>query len=133
MQNIHKSELIAAPIDRVWAALTDAQTVGTWMKDTSVEIDLQISGEYKIFSGSIAGLFLQILPPTELAYTWKPVKSRRRWRDSVVEWKLAPEGDGTRVNLVHRDLPNQTERDSHDDGWDIFWLWPMKAWLEGSK
>jgi Activator of Hsp90 ATPase homolog 1-like protein len=33
-----------------------------------------------------------------------------------VEVTPAPDGDGSRVRLVHRNLP-ESERDSHDGGW----------------
>jgi hypothetical protein len=36
---------------------------------------------------------------------------------STVEVTLAPDGDGTRLRLVHRDLP-ESERSPHDGGWD---------------
>jgi uncharacterized protein YndB with AHSA1/START domain len=37
--------------------------------------------------------------------------------ESTVEVTLAPDGDGTHLRLVHRDLP-ESERASHDGGWE---------------
>jgi Activator of Hsp90 ATPase homolog 1-like protein len=36
---------------------------------------------------------------------------------STVEVTLAPDGDGTRLRLVHRDLP-ESERAPHEGGWE---------------
>jgi hypothetical protein len=40
---------------------------------------------------------------------------------------------GTKVALTHSTFPNQHERDSHDEGWDVYFLGPMKEWLEHKK
>ncbi len=40
---------------------------------------------------------------------------------------------GTRVHLTHDRFPNVDERDSHDEGWDVYWLSPMKDWLEETR
>jgi uncharacterized protein YndB with AHSA1/START domain len=37
-------------------------------------------------------------------------------RLSTVEVTLKPDGEGTRVRPVHRDLP-ESERAGHDEGW----------------
>jgi hypothetical protein len=36
------------------------------------------------------------------------------------------------VRLTHDKFPNTEERDSHDEGWDVYWLKPMKEWLEAN-
>jgi uncharacterized protein YndB with AHSA1/START domain len=64
------------------------------------------------------GRFVTVDPPRRVVFTWGftepdigvPVGS------TIVEVSLAPEGDGTRVQLVHRDLP-PSEVASHSGGW----------------
>jgi hypothetical protein len=49
-----------------------------------------------------------------------------------VRWELsAALGDkGTLVHLTHSQFPNAEERDGHDEGWDDYFLGPMKEWVE---
>ena len=62
--------------------------------------------------------FVTVDPPKRVVFTWGfteptvnvPVGS------TTVEVSLTPEGSGTRVQLVHHDLP-PSEIGSHEDGW----------------
>lgn len=124
---IEKDISIAAPIDRVWAALTDPAAIGAWMGDEEqVAVDLRVGGAYQFFGGAPTGVVTKLRRPNTLEYTWRQAE----WPDSVVRWKLARDGAGTKVHLTHDTFPNQAERDSHDEGWDTYWLEPMRAWLE---
>jgi len=64
------------------------------------------------------GEFVEVDPPKRVVFTWGftepevnvPVGS------TTVEVTLTPEGTGTRVHLVHHDLP-PSEVTSHEGGW----------------
>lgn len=133
MKTIVKNQVIQAPLDRVWAALTDPRTIGEWMLDSLVEADLQIGGKYAFFGGETTGTFTAIAAPNTLEYTWRQSSWSSDWADSIVRWELTPAGNHTQVHLTHDHFPNQDERDSHDEGWDTYWLEPMRAWLEGEE
>jgi uncharacterized protein YndB with AHSA1/START domain len=64
------------------------------------------------------GEFVEVSPPTRVVFTWgfeNPGVAVRPG-ESTIEVTLEPEGDGTRVRLVHRDLP-ESERADHAAGW----------------
>ena len=43
MTDIEKNVLIAAPIEKVWAALTDPTNIRGWMgDDDTIEVDLRV-------------------------------------------------------------------------------------------
>lgn len=131
MQPIRKSVRIAAPIEKVWAALTDPESIRGWMGlDSVVRVDLQVGGRYQLFGGETTGVFTQIQKPGVLEYTWRQGEWPAEWADSVVRWELASDGPGTRVTLAHDGFPNEAERDGHAEGWDLYWLGPMQDWLE---
>ena len=133
MADIRKSLVIAAPIEKVWAALTDPPAIRGWMgEDSQVEVDLKVGGRYRLFGGDTSGQFTRVNPPDLLEYTWRQAEWKREWPDSVVRWALTRTGSDTQVRLTHGQFPNHDERDSHDEGWDIYWLEPMKDWLEAA-
>lgn len=132
MSEIEKLVYIAAPIDRVWAALIEAGVIAHWMEDESVTSDPVVGGRYALFGGETTGQYTQVEGPTNLAYTWRQATWAKDWPDSQVRWELAVEGAGTRLKLVHSHFPNADERDGHDEGWEVYWLKPMKAWLEAT-
>jgi len=130
MSNIEKSTNIAAPIEQVWAALTDPTAIGDWIEDDSVEVDLKVGGRYQFFGRATTGAFIHIEPPHLLEYTWRQQEWPQVWPDSLVRWDLRAAPAGTEVRLTHSQFPNTEERDSHAEGWDIYFLEPMKEWLE---
>jgi len=133
MSDIEKNIQIAAPIEKVWAALTDPTAIRGWMgEDSTVEVDLKVGGRYRLFEGNTTGVFKQIEKPNTLEYTWRQGEWDKAWPDSLVHWELsaAPGDKGTLVHLTHSQFPNTQERDGHDEGWDDYFLGPMKEWLE---
>ena len=65
------------------------------------------------------GEFVEVSPPSRVVFTWgfENADVGVEPGASTVEVTLAPDGDGTRLRLVHRGLP-ESERASHDDGWE---------------
>jgi glutathione S-transferase len=131
MADIEKSMRIEAPLPDVWAALTEPEAIMGWMGDDSqVAVDLREGGRYQFFFGATTGTVTHLDPPHALAYTWRQEEWPSDWPDSIVTWQLQPDGDATQVHLTHTTFPNAAERDGHDQGWDLYWLNPMKDWLE---
>ena len=114
MFKVEKNMAIAAPVEKVWLALTNEQAIAAWMGDGTVEVDLRISGEYRFFDRQTTGRFLRIQPLLQLDYTWRQSEWKKGWPDSVVHWTLAPAGEGTQVSLTHDAFPNEKERAGHD-------------------
>jgi uncharacterized protein YndB with AHSA1/START domain len=64
------------------------------------------------------GEFVEVAFPSRVVFTWgfENADVGVEPGQSTVEVTLAPDGDGTRLRLVHRDLP-ESERAPHDGGW----------------
>ncbi|HVO41745.1 MAG TPA: SRPBCC domain-containing protein [Aggregatilineales bacterium] len=129
-EDIERNVLIAAPIGKVWRAMTDPEIIAEWMSDDSVQISLKIGGTYRFFNGETTGAFMQVDKPKSLAYTWRQVDWLKEWPDSIVQWEFEPVGRSTRITLLHSRLPNKEQRDSHDEGWDLYFLEPLQEFLE---
>ena len=127
---IRKTILIKAPVEKVWAALTDAKAIGSWMGGEGIKVTLRMGGTFTLFGGDTTGKFMEIRRPNTLEYSWRQHTWQKAWADSIVRWELNPKGKSTYLRLVHSQFPNTEERDSHEEGWDTYWLKPMKAWLE---
>lgn len=131
MRPLTRTILIAAPLERVWTALTDQEVIFTWLGGHSpVRLDLRVGGAYSLFAGEIWGVFTRIEPPSRLAYTWRINTWAPEWPDALVEWALTPAGQDTQVRLTQQPFPTQEEQESHEEKWDVYLLDPMKAWAE---
>jgi uncharacterized protein YndB with AHSA1/START domain len=115
---------IAASPETVWRFLSDPERARSWW-GVRVELDLVAGGRYRVEvvpGRVVSGAFVEIDPPRRLVYTfgWEegsgipgavPPGSTR------VEIDLISEGAGTRLRLVHRDLPGPESAASHTRGW----------------
>ena len=118
----------AAP-DRVFEAFADPQGLAVWMcpaDDTthaSVELDFRVGGRFRIVMHGAErdyvqhGEYLSIDPGERIVMTWISEfvpEAEARTRVTVT---FDPEGEGTRLRLVHDGLPSGDRYDGHEGGW----------------
>jgi uncharacterized protein YndB with AHSA1/START domain len=109
---IERDIVIAAPIERVWAVITEPEHVGKWFGDIGAKIDLRPGGEFRCSwekYGSVLGVVVKVDPPKFFSYRWaRPLgASVQPGNSTLVEFSLTAEGKGTRLRVVEsgfRDL-----------------------------
>src|SRR6476469_792272 len=100
--DIVKDVTLPAPIERVWAALTDPSTMQGWIgPDKKRKVDLRVGGKYVIFDGETTGTFILIDRPYLLEYSWRQGTWAADWPDSLVRWELSSDGGETHIHLTH--------------------------------
>ena len=105
---IERETFINAPIERVWALITEAQHLGRWFGDAGATVDLRPGGEMVLRweeHGTSHARVVAVEPPTRFSYRWAPFKDPGGeepvdGNSTLVEFTLAPEGDGTRLRVV---------------------------------
>jgi uncharacterized protein YndB with AHSA1/START domain len=104
-ERIEREVVIAAPVERVWAAITQAEHVGSWFGDAGAEIDLRPGGAIVIRwkdYGTGYGIVERVEPPRVFAWRGALIGHTevRADNSTLVEFTLSPEGDGTRLRVV---------------------------------
>lgn len=128
VKTIKQTYLIEAPPQRVFEALTNAKEISAW-SGSEAEMDARPGGAFSLWDGSILGTNLELVPNKKLMQSWKEA----RWTaDSTVTFTLTPDGEGTRLDLLHDDVPDE-EHDAIAEGWDVYYLGVIKEYLEGSR
>lgn len=95
-----------APIQKVWAALTDKNKMKQWYFDLE-EFKPEVGFEFRFHGGTEENQYLHICKITEVIPQKKLTHS---WRydgypgDSFVSFELFAEGDKTRLKLTHTGL-----------------------------
>jgi uncharacterized protein YndB with AHSA1/START domain len=115
--------VIGAPPETVFPYFTDPERMVRWM-GTEAVMDARPGGAYRILVGgryAAAGEFVELDPPNRVVFTWGWEGGEMSVAPgaSTVEVTLTPEDDGTRVVLVHRDLPEDS-RAPHAHGWEHY-------------
>jgi len=114
---------IDASPETVWEFFVDPDKLVRW-KGMNADLDPRPGGVYRceVIPGHTAlGEYLELNPPHRLVFTWGwENESAVPPGTSTIEVELTPEGDGTRLHFVHRDLPGAESVESHAHGWDHY-------------
>src|SRR6184192_115005 len=118
---------IAAPVNKVWQALTDCSVTKQYFYGCSVRstckkgapISYLGDGEFNMLDGEV----LEVKPEKRLVTTFQAlwadnVGKDKPWR--VVFWDLAPIGEATKITLVHDQFAGETAAYKQSaDGWNV--------------
>jgi uncharacterized protein YndB with AHSA1/START domain len=130
-QRIEREILIDAPVEVVWAVVTEPEHIRGWFSD-SVDLDLRPGGEAVLHwngHGTVHGRVERVEPPHFFSFRWVVHAGQDLAQDNstLVEFSLSAEGDSTRLTVVEsgfRDLAGpddekQRHFDSHSRGWEL--------------
>ncbi len=122
-------QTIAAPVDRVFSAWTEPESIKGWFAppDTETplaEVDLRVGGKYRIgfkekgtdIVRVVSGVYREIRPPHHLVFTWCWEDDPTR-HETVVTVELRETGGNTELRLTHTHFLSEGARDHHKAGW----------------
>jgi uncharacterized protein YndB with AHSA1/START domain len=129
-QRIAREILIEAPVEVVWAVVTEPRHISGWFSD-SIELDLRPGGEAALHwdgHGTVRGRVERVEAPHFFSFRWVIGQTGQEVTDgnsTLVEFVLGAEGESTRLTVVEsgfRDLvgpenENQREYEDHEQGW----------------
>jgi uncharacterized protein YndB with AHSA1/START domain len=126
------TRLIAAPRDKVFRALTEAEALTIWFAPSPMrwtvppEVDARPGGHYCLRVEKddkrwrVHGTYRELNPPERIVFTWNfendPIRGEDA--DSVVTIELFDRDGKTEVVLTHEDLPSAAAREDHIGGWE---------------
>ena len=127
-QHIHQEIVVAAPPAHIYQVLTEAAEFGKLSGGAPTEIDPVPGGAFSCFGGMIHGRNIECVPSERLVQAWRA----KTWPEgvySVVAFRLAPDGDGTRVSLDHAGFP-EGQGEHLEKGWHANYWEPLRRSLE---
>ena len=130
---IERETVINAPVERVWALITEAEHLGRWFGDAGAEIDLRPGGAMVLRwtdHGTSHGRVVAVEPHTRFSYRWAPFKDPGgdepvEGNSTLVEFTLEADGDATRLRVVESgfatldtsEAQRANNHKSNTDGW----------------
>jgi uncharacterized protein YndB with AHSA1/START domain len=124
--------LLPAPVERVWAYLTESELRRRWFAGGEMELrdggrmelifrNSELSGEgeevperYQQYEGAkMEGRVIRCEPPRLLVHSWDEADGS----ESEVSFELVPEGNSTRLILTHRRLADRAAMRDVSGGW----------------
>jgi uncharacterized protein YndB with AHSA1/START domain len=112
---------IAASPETVFDFFVDPDRMIQWM-GRSADLDPRPGGGFRcdINSEAIAsGEYVELDRPHKVVFTWgwEGEDSVTKPGSSTVEVLLVADGNGTRLRLIHHDLPSPESAEKHGHGW----------------
>jgi uncharacterized protein YndB with AHSA1/START domain len=120
MAELVREIMIDATPETIWPFLTEPGKHIEW-DGTVAELDPRPGGVYRVLVAGqyqSAGEYVEVEPMRKVVFTfgWEQDGHPIPPGSTTVEITLQPEGDKTRVRLVHRGLPDDAISD-HGSGW----------------
>lgn len=125
MKTIKQTYRIEAPIEGVWEALVNPSEIDAWGGGPAV-MDDKAETEFSLWNGDIHGKNIEVKQYELLKQEWFsgdwPVPS-------IVTFVLKPDGNGTKIELTHENIPDKEAKEI-DEGWKKYYLGEIKNLLE---
>jgi uncharacterized protein YndB with AHSA1/START domain len=123
MAELVREIMIAATPETIWPFLTEPDKHVEWI-GTVAEIDPRPGGVYRVLVAGqhqSVGEYVEVVPMEKVVFTfgWDQEGHPIPPGSTTIEISLYPEGDKTRVRLVHRGLPEDAVSD-HGRGWEHY-------------
>lgn len=96
-------ELLPHPVEVVWRALTDADSISDWLMATS-DFRPQVGARFRMKTkrqsadGWVEAEVLELIPPRRMVWAWSVDADAP---STTVTFELTPQADGTRLKLTH--------------------------------
>jgi uncharacterized protein YndB with AHSA1/START domain len=132
------SRLIAAPPDRVWAALVDREALMAWLPPAGMtgrfeHFDARPGGSYRLVltysratgapgkatadSDIVEARFVDIAPGVRVVQAVDFVSDDPAFSGTMtMTWEVSAVGAGTRVDIVAEDVPDGISAEDHAEG-----------------
>ena len=114
--------------ETVFGALTNARLISEWSGQRG-KVQPTIGGTMELFDGWVKGIVLAYEVGKRLSFTWKPAEWAEEDQSSIVTCHIIPKKNGSILTVKHSGFPNDSELQSHKDGWTEFVFEPLKMYL----
>jgi len=128
---------IKAPIEAVFAAVTDPDQLPQWWGGDQygvdkMERDLRVGGAWRTFGtgrdGSrftVSGRYTVVDPPHAVEFTWAHDwhEAGTAPNETVVRYDLSEKAGVTTLRVTHSGFTDATDRDNHARGWIVVLAW----------
>lgn len=124
-ENITVSDIIPARAERVFTAWLDPVEHGKMTGSSATD---EGGGRFTAWDGYISGRTVSSVPHSKIVQAWRTTEFTGADPDSILTVLLEPTKGGTRVTLVHENIP-EGQASGYEKGWEEFYFAPMKAYF----
>lgn len=99
------------------------------MTGSEARIESRVNGAFTAWDGYIEGSTIEMEPDQRIVQKWRTTDFPPNSPDSTVEIILKEVEKGTRITLIHSEIPTGQAGD-YKKGWKEFYFDPMKSYFK---
>ena len=122
------SEILSVKASEIYEAWLSSEG-HTAMTGSPAQVDARMGGAFSAWDGYIFGSILDLKPDRRIVQSWRTSQFPDDAPDSHLEILLEEMNDGTKVTLIHSDMPHE-QVDSYRQGWEDYYFKPMRKFFE---
>jgi len=126
-ETVKVSAVIPAPPKAVYDAWLSGKEHSA-MTGSAAKGTAKVGSEFTAWEGYISGKNLELKSPSRILQSWRTTEFQADAPDSRLEVLLEEAKGGTKVTLVHTDIP-QGQAASYRQGWIEYYFEPMKEYF----
>jgi hypothetical protein len=126
-QTITVSDVIPATAADIYAAWLDSVAHAAMTGGGKADASPEVGAPHSAWDGYISGMNLALYPGQRIEQSWRSSDFMADDADSMLTVLLDPVGEGTKVTLVHANVPDH--QTGYEQGWRDWYLEPMKAYF----
>ena len=111
--------IIHGPVEEVYIALTNPFTIGLWTGVEGAIMSTEPGSEFSILDDNITGKNLEFIENKKIVQQW--YFGDEEETPSIVTIKLHPHKEGTSIELLHTNIPDEAFEDIKD-GWNLVYF-----------
>ena len=129
-ESIRVEEVIPAAPEQIFRAWLDAKEHAK-MTGAPASGSADVGGRFSAWDGYIEGSTVELDSNRRIVQRWRTSEVPAGSPDSRVEVQLEPAPSGTKVIIVHTEIP-EGQGSNYHSGWFEFYFGPMKRYFGGA-
>ncbi len=102
------------------------------MTGSEAKVEPRINGAFTAWDGYVEGTTIELEPEQRIVQKWRTSDFPSGSEDSVVEIVLKSVDAGTKLVLIHTEIPDG-QGEEYKEGWKEFYFKPMKEYFKSKK
>jgi activator of HSP90 ATPase len=129
LERIRVSDVLPGKPEDLYAAWLDGK-LHAKMTGSPATGEAKVGAELTAWDGYIVGRVLALEPNVRIVQTWRTTGFKDEDNDSRLEIVFEADPEGTKITLIHSDLPEGTGGE-YEQGWSDHYIEPMRAYFRG--
>jgi activator of HSP90 ATPase len=126
-ESIKISTVLPTSAEKIYKAWLDSNAHSKFT-GSKAKINPKLKGKFTAWDGYISGTNLELVPFKKIVQSWRTTEFPEDASDSRLEIIFEEIPKGTRVTLVHTQIPDG-QSSEYKKGWKDFYFDPMKSFF----